>query len=97
MSLANLLVTATTGRHLALTVVALALDGLLTSVEAWSLWRGYAWGAWLVVIATASLIPFDIWELVREPRMGRFLLVIVNGMIAVYLTGRARRERTRVG
>jgi len=97
IGLANLLVTATTVRHLALTAVALALDGLLTSVEAWSLWRGYVWGASLVVIATASLIPFEIWELVREPRMGRLLLVIVNGMITVYLTGRVRRARAKVG
>ena len=97
MRLADLLVTATTGRHLALTAVALALDGLLTSVEAWSLWRGYVWGAWLVVIATASLIPFEIWELVREPRMGRLLLVIVNGMIVAYLSARVRRGRARVG
>jgi uncharacterized membrane protein (DUF2068 family) len=97
MSLANLLVAVTTDRHLALTAVALALDGLLTFVEAWSLWRGYAWGAWLVVIATSSLIPFEIWELVRERRMGRLLLVIVNAIVAIYLIGRARREWARVG
>jgi uncharacterized membrane protein (DUF2068 family) len=96
MSLANLMVTVTTGRHLALMAVALAFDGVLTFVEAWSLWRGYAWGAWLVVIATASLIPFEIRELVQKPRMGRLALVIANAIVAIYLIARVRRERSRV-
>jgi uncharacterized membrane protein (DUF2068 family) len=92
MRLANLLVTVTTGRHLALTAVALVLDGVLTFVEGWALWRGYAWGAWLVVIATSSLIPFEIGELVQEVRIGRLLVVMVNAIIVIYLIGRARRE-----
>jgi uncharacterized membrane protein (DUF2068 family) len=92
---ANLLVTATTRGHLALTAVALGLDGVLSLVEGWSLWRRYAWGPWLVVIATGSLIPFELVELVRSVRLGRVLVLLVNVAIVVYLVRRALAERAR--
>ena len=92
---ANLLVALTTVSHLSLTAIALALDGTLTSVEGWSLWRGYTWGPWLVVVATASLIPFELWDLVKAPRIGRGLLVALNAGVAFYLLRRARRERPK--
>jgi uncharacterized membrane protein (DUF2068 family) len=93
MHLANLLVTVTTHRYLALTAVALGLDGAFSFVEGWSLWRGYPWGSWLVVIATSSLVPFEILELLREVRVGRVLVLMVNVVIVSYLVTRARRER----
>jgi len=92
---ANLLVTATTRGHLALTAVALGLDGVLSLIEGWSLWRGYTWGPWLVVIATGSLIPFELVELVRSVRLGRVLILLLNIAIVVYLGRRALAERAR--
>jgi uncharacterized membrane protein (DUF2068 family) len=90
---ANLLVTATTRGHLELTAVALGLDGLLTLIEGWSLRRGYAWAPWLVVIATGSLIPFELGALLREVRLGRAVILLVNIVILVYLVRRVLRER----
>jgi uncharacterized membrane protein (DUF2068 family) len=91
--LANLLLMLTTRRHLELTAVVLAFDGALTFVEGWSLWRGHAWGAWLVVVATGSLLPFEIRELVRGVRIGPLAVVMVNALVVIYLVSRACFER----
>ncbi len=91
----SLLVTATTPGHLALTAVALGLDGVLSFIEGWSLWRGYTWGPWLVVIATGSLIPFELVEIARAAHFGRVLILFVNIAIVVYLVRRALAERRR--
>jgi uncharacterized membrane protein (DUF2068 family) len=91
--MANLLATATTRGHLALTAVALGLDGVLSLIEGWSLWRGYTWGPWLVVIATGSLIPFELFELIRAVHLGRVVILCVNIAIVGYLGRRALAER----
>jgi hypothetical protein len=39
----------------------LALDGALSAIEGWCLWRGYRWGLWLVVVATAAPLPLKSW------------------------------------
>jgi uncharacterized membrane protein (DUF2068 family) len=90
--LADLLVTVTTHRHLSMTALALALDGVFSFVEGWSLWRGYAWGPWLVVVATGSFIPFELRQLLRQIRLGRCLVLVVNLVIVAYLVRRTRRE-----
>jgi uncharacterized membrane protein (DUF2068 family) len=47
------------------------------------------------VIATGSLIPFELGALLREVRLGRVLILLVNLVIVAYLARRALRERTR--
>jgi len=91
--LASLLVDGAGRRRLALSLVALGLDGALTAVEAWSLRVGHWWGPWLVVAATASLLPFEIYEFVRVPRPSRAVLIAVNLLVAAYLARRAWAER----
>ncbi|HKO91286.1 MAG TPA: DUF2127 domain-containing protein [Polyangiaceae bacterium] len=91
--LAALLVEDTTRHRLALSLAALSLDGALTAVEAWSLRVGYWWGPWLVVLATTSLLPFEIYEFVQVPRPSRAVLIAVNLLVAAYLARRAGAER----
>jgi len=91
--LAQLLVYGSARRRLALSLVALALDGALTAIEAWSLRAGRWWGPWLVVAATISLLPFEVYEFVRVPRLSRALLIAVNLLVAAYLARRAWAER----
>lgn len=91
--LAALLVDGSGRRRLALSLLALGLDGALTAVEAWSLRVGYWWGPWLVVGATTSLLPFEIYEFVRVPRPSRAVLIAVNLLVAAYLARRAWAER----
>ena len=58
---------------------------------------GYSWGRWLVVGATATLLPLELFEILQRPRPARVLVFVINAAIVVYLVrlaGRARR-RTR--
>jgi uncharacterized membrane protein (DUF2068 family) len=81
-------------RHgIALSMLALGLDGALTGVEAWALARGRWWGPWLVVLATGSLLPFELYELVRTPRWSRALLLVLNATVVAYLARAASRHR----
>ena len=80
----------------------LALDGLLTAVEGWSLWRGYRWGPWLVIGATTLPLPWELWEIARRGSWSRLALTAANLAVVAYLVRRAvhdRRERAsgRVG
>jgi uncharacterized membrane protein (DUF2068 family) len=93
MQLTSLLVAVTSHRHLELTAIALGLDGALSLLEGWSLQRGRWWGPWLVVIATSSLVPFELRVLLRQVRLGRLLLLVLNVVIVAYLVNRALRER----
>jgi uncharacterized membrane protein (DUF2068 family) len=90
--LAALLAAGSTHRRIAFAILALSLDGALTAVEAWALRRGRWWGPWLVVAATASLLPVEIYEFFRVPRISRALLFAVNLLMAAYLARRAWRE-----
>jgi uncharacterized membrane protein (DUF2068 family) len=97
VALAELLVRASTRRGLWTLFVAFAADGSLTLLEGWALWRGHWWGPWLVVIATGSLLPFEIVLLARHPHLSRALLLAVNAVIVWYLARKALRDhRARV-
>ncbi|HXJ23045.1 MAG TPA: DUF2127 domain-containing protein [Polyangia bacterium] len=78
------------------TAAAALADAALSSVEGYALWRGYAWGEWLVVGTTASLIPFEIYALTRHVRVGRVVLLILNLVIVTYLVNRARQRRAAI-
>jgi uncharacterized membrane protein (DUF2068 family) len=79
--------------HLWLIAGAVALDALLTAVEGWGLYRDKTWGPWLVVLATSTLLPFEVIALVRHAHLGRGLLLTVNVAIVAYLIRRIRRSR----
>jgi uncharacterized membrane protein (DUF2068 family) len=93
--LAVLLAYGSTHRHAAFLVLALGLDGVLTAVEGWSLHARYWWGPWLVVVATASFVPIEIYHFLRMPRPSRALLFLLNVLIAAYLARRAWREHRK--
>jgi uncharacterized membrane protein (DUF2068 family) len=94
--LANAVVSVTDRRHLVITTAALFLDGVTTSVEWYALMRGHTWGEWLVVIATSSLLPFEVVALVKYGHVGRFLVLVVNVAIVVYLARHALRHHRKV-
>jgi uncharacterized membrane protein (DUF2068 family) len=77
---------------LVITAAALAGDAVVSAVEGWALWRGERWGAWVVIGATASLIPFEIAALVRHLRVGRVIVFAINASIVWYLARRLQRE-----
>jgi uncharacterized membrane protein (DUF2068 family) len=85
-------------RHgIELSMLALGLDGTMTGVEAWALSRARWWGPWLVVLATGSLLPFELYELLRVPRWSRALLIVLNATVVAYLAHGAYRHRGKRG
>ena len=94
LKLVDALVEAADRHHLEVLATALALDGGVTLFEWYALRTGRPWGAWLVVLATASLLPFEAVAIVRHESLGRILLFVVNLAIVLYL---ARRSLLRHG
>jgi uncharacterized membrane protein (DUF2068 family) len=43
------------------------------------------WARWFTIIATASLLPIEVYEIVREIHVVRVLVLLVNVAIVVYL------------
>lgn len=81
--------------HLAITSLAIALDGTVSIVEAWLLHRGKRWAIWLVVTANSALIPWELYELVAHFRWLRVVLLIVNIAVVLYLGRQASRHVAR--
>lgn len=95
LRLANLLVRVSTPRHLTIASIALATDGLFSFFEGWSLRRRFAWAPWLVVIATSSFLPWEMYEIYRHVRIGRILVLLINLAVLIYLYRRERRAARR--
>jgi len=85
----------TSERGVHLLQLGLTLDGVLSAVEGWSLWRGHRWGRWLVVIATATPLPLELVEIVRSHRPSRAVLALVNVAVVAYLAFDLRRHERR--
>ena len=98
IELANRLVYAATERNLLVTVLALSCDGALSFVEGWALYRRYRWARWLVVGATACLLPVEGVALARHFSATRISLLCVNALIVIYLVqGRVAIARESQG
>jgi uncharacterized membrane protein (DUF2068 family) len=76
-----------------LVVVALTVDGGVSLIESWALLHGSWWGPWLVVVTTASLLPFEAIAFVRHPHAVRAAMFCINAAIVWYLVQTARRHR----
>jgi uncharacterized membrane protein (DUF2068 family) len=66
---------------------------LLHLVEAIGLILDKDWAGYLVIVATSSLIPFEIYELAKKISPLRATFLVVNIAIVVYLIIALRRER----
>jgi uncharacterized membrane protein (DUF2068 family) len=90
--LGRALASALSAKGLRFIEVGLALDGLISALEAWALWRGHRWGPWLVALASALPVPLEAWELVRRPSPWRALLLLLNLAVVAYLARWLRRH-----
>ena len=54
-------------------------------MEGVGLWLGRRWAEYLTVIATGSLIPFEIYEMVRKLSPPRLIALILNVAVVIYL------------
>jgi uncharacterized membrane protein (DUF2068 family) len=87
---------ALTNHGVHLVEIGLALDGVVSAIEGWALWRGHRWGAWLVVVATATPLPLEVVAISRSHRPWRVLLAVVNAAVVVYLAREIVRRRSAV-
>jgi uncharacterized membrane protein (DUF2068 family) len=51
------------------------------------------WAEWFTIIITSSLVPLEIYELIRHPTVSKFLVLIINIAVVVYLVYRIRTRR----
>jgi uncharacterized membrane protein (DUF2068 family) len=65
--------------------------------EGIGLWLRRAWAEWFTVIATASLIPFELWELAARPnrRLAVLVTLMINLAVVWYLVWLLRRTSKR--
>jgi len=54
-------------------------------VEGWGLWREKRWAEYLTVIVTASLIPFEVWEIFQHFTWLKIFALVLNVAIVWYL------------
>jgi uncharacterized membrane protein (DUF2068 family) len=78
----------------ALGVAALLYAGLFVT-EGVGLWRGRRWAEYLTVVATASLIPFEVYEIARRTTAPRVGALVVNLLVVAYLVRQLRRPGER--
>jgi uncharacterized membrane protein (DUF2068 family) len=63
--------------------------------EGVGLWLGRRWAEYLTAIATGSLVPFELYELVRGFSALRVLTLSVNLAVVAYLVYQLRRRPTQ--
>jgi len=80
-------------RRIALIGFTLMGYALLYTVEGIGLWLGRRWAEYLTAIATASLIPFEVWELSRGFGVLKVLALVLNIVIVAYLVRVIRLDR----
>ena len=88
----DLLSKLTRGHAAALGLGAIAYGSLFT-VEGVGLWKGRRWAEYLTVIATSTLIPFEVYELTKRLTMVRVSALVVNVAAVIYLVYRLRHPR----
>jgi uncharacterized membrane protein (DUF2068 family) len=79
--------------HLRAIGVAATLYACVFAVEGWGLWREKRWAEYLTTIVTASLIPFELWELALHVTALKILALVANIAIVVYLIHLLRQQR----
>ncbi len=81
----------------ALLTLGLAASGYfaLHVVEATGLWLRRLWVEYLVLIETAGLLPYEVYELTRQATRFKILLLLLNAIIVGYLVYRRVERRGR--
>lgn len=87
-----------TTAHLKFATAGAFADAILSAVEALALRAGRWWAPWLVVIATGSLLPWELIEAVRRPGWLRIVVLLINVAVVLYLVRHVvRQHRARHG
>lgn len=85
LELATVIVMVATSGHVKFVAVASFADAVLSAIEGLALRAGRWWAPWLVVIATGSLLPWELIEIFVHPKWGRFVILAINVAVVIYL------------
>lgn len=72
------------GTIMSITFIVLFL-GVLNLTEAWGLHLKRRWAEWLTVVATAILIPFELYKVVVRITFFKVVILVLNTAIVYYL------------
>lgn len=75
----------TSSSHLHRLALVLIVYGVVEGIEAVGLWYLRRWAEYLTFIVTASLLPFEIYEIVHRTTPFKIVAFIVNVAVVVYL------------
>jgi uncharacterized membrane protein (DUF2068 family) len=71
--------------HLAVLGIIVTAYALLEATEMVGLWLGKRWAEYLTLVATAALLPFEIYELTITVTVLKVLAFVINVAVVVYL------------
>ncbi|WP_283132597.1 DUF2127 domain-containing protein [Enterovibrio norvegicus] len=72
--------------NLRLLALGSVLYATIRLVEAFGLWRGYAWTEWFALASGAVYLPFEIYAVATEGKMLPVLALVVNLVVVAYMT-----------
>ena len=75
----------TSSSHLHRLAAVLLIYGAVEGIEAAGLWYQRRWAEYLTFLVTASLLPFEIYEIVQRTTAFKVAAFIVNVAVVVYL------------
>lgn len=81
-------------RHAQLTTVGIVaiVYALLFAVEGVGLWLGKRWAEYLTIIATSSLVPVEVYELLKDVTWPRITTLVINLLVVIYLIWKVRQR-----
>lgn len=60
--------------------------------EGLGLWFLKRWAEWMTIVITSSLVPVEVWEIVRRPHWGKVVVVVINLALVAYLVWFVRKK-----
>jgi uncharacterized membrane protein (DUF2068 family) len=75
-------------------LVSLGYAALLLA-EGIGLWLELSWAAYLTVVSTSALVPFEVYELIERATFPRTILLVVNLVIVLYLVRQLKQDTLR--
>ncbi|HKT33756.1 MAG TPA: DUF2127 domain-containing protein [Nitrospira sp.] len=67
----------------------------LLLAEGIGLWLEFSWAAYVTVVSTSALVPFEVYELIERTTLLRIILLVVNLVIVLYLVRQLKRHSLR--
>lgn len=74
--------------------VSLVYAGMLLA-EGIGLWLEFTWAAYLTVVSTSLLLPFELYEVIEQVSMLRVVVLLLNLIIVLYLVSQLKRHTLR--